>query len=110
MSDWRTILKAPPPAQYPQNTQNGEAKGDFEDSEDFEEREKSLEVLSHDLYPGAWITWPAADLTIRGPAHVDFLHRDADGTVWAFVTYQQGWAAVNTKFATLINEGGHTHG
>jgi len=53
---------------------------------------------------GSIITWKAADLTVRRGL-VDFLHTDADGTVWAFCTGPDGiWAAVNTKYLTA-NDG-----
>jgi hypothetical protein len=55
------------------------------------------------IHIGDSITWRGADDTIRGPAVVDFLHVDCEGTVWAFVTLPDGWAAVNTKVA-LRNE------
>jgi hypothetical protein len=50
------------------------------------------------LSPGSLITWEGADGTIRSGG-VDFLHTNADGTVWAFVTTSDGgWAAVDTKY------------
>lgn len=56
--------------------------------------------------PGNRITWGADGLQ-RGPATVDFLHTDPDGTMWAFVTLPAGWAAVNTTYVTKT-EGGNT--
>ncbi len=56
---------------------------------------------------GCLITWHGADGRQRGPAMVDFLHTDPDGTCWAFVTLSNGWAAVNTKYVTKT-EGGQT--
>ena len=56
------------------------------------------------IVPGTQITW-RADGKPRGPATVDFLHADPDGTVWAFVTLVDGWAAVNTKHVTKTEEG-----
>jgi len=32
---------------------------------------------------------------------VDFVHVDADGLAWAFVTIGQSWTAINLKFATV---------
>jgi hypothetical protein len=52
------------------------------------------------LHPGSRITWQGADGKPRGPAVVDFLHADPDGTVWAFVTLPDGWTAVNAKHVT----------
>jgi hypothetical protein len=56
------------------------------------------------LGPGNQITW-GADGKQRGPATVDFLHADSDGTVWAFVTLPDGWAAVNAKHVKRMEEG-----
>lgn len=56
--------------------------------------------LSGVIAPGSLITWQGGDGKPRGPATVDFLHTDRDGTVWAFVTYQGTWCAVNTRFVT----------
>ena len=56
------------------------------------------------IQPGDRITWGAAGKP-RGPAVVDFLHVDSDGTVWAFVTLLDSWAAVNTKHVTKTDEG-----
>ena len=54
--------------------------------------------------PGALITWEGADLTIR-QGIVNFLHTDADGSVWAFVTMLSGgWAAVNSKYMLKIDQ------
>ena len=55
------------------------------------------------LHPGTQITWEGADLTLRHGI-VDFLHTEADGSQWAFCTTADGWAAVNTKFITVIGE------
>jgi hypothetical protein len=94
MNDWRTILKAPPPPQNPQNPQNGGTKGVFEDIEDIEYRKSVRPLSPHDL-----MTWEGADLTGRHGS-VEFVHTDAAGLVWAFVTLPDGgWAAVNTKYA-----------
>ena len=45
---------------------------------------------------GARITWEGADLTLRH-GMVDFLHTDTDGLTWVFVTWPDGWSAVNMK-------------
>jgi hypothetical protein len=55
------------------------------------------------IHIGDSITWRGANDTTRGPGIVDFFHTDQNGTVWAFVTLSDGWAAVNTKYA-LTNE------
>jgi hypothetical protein len=35
---------------------------------------------------------------------IDFLHIDADGALWAFVTVPKGgWSAVNMKFVEKID-------
>lgn len=48
---------------------------------------------------GELITWQRTDGTQCGPATVDFLHTDTDGSTWAFVTTSDGWAVVNMKYA-----------
>jgi len=51
--------------------------------------------------PGDRIIW-GTEGTRRGPATVDFLHTDPDGTVWAFYTLSdENWGAVNLKFVTV---------
>ena len=42
----------------------------------------------------------------RGPATIDFLHTDPDGTVWAFCSVADSWVAVNTTVLTHIEPGG----
>jgi hypothetical protein len=55
---------------------------------------------SPSVQPGNRITWQGADGKDRSGV-VDFLHTDADGTLWAFCTCPDGgWVAVNTKYAT----------
>ena len=50
------------------------------------------------LAPRDRITW-GPEGTLRGPATVEFLHTDPDGTEWAFVTLPDGrWTAVKMKF------------
>ena len=50
------------------------------------------------LMPGDRITW----LGNEAPAKLDCLHTEPDGTVWAFVTLPDGWAALNAKFVTTV--------
>lgn len=46
------------------------------------------------------VQWESADGMVRRGV-VDFLHTDADGSVWAFCTWPDGvWCAVNTKHCT----------
>lgn len=53
---------------------------------------------AHTVNPGDRIKWQRAGTSQQGL--VDFLHCDADGTMWAFCTVPGGnWAAVNVKFA-----------
>ena len=69
------------------------------DIEDMEKRK-----TSRALAPGDQITW-GADGTLRGPATVDFLHTDPDGTGWAFCSVDDSWMAVNTRYLTHIEPG-----
>ena len=55
--------------------------------------------------PGSSITWKGVEGKLRGPAIIDFIHTDAHGTKWAFVTLPDGWAAVNMKYARIVEEG-----
>ena len=48
MIDWRTILKATPSTQYPQNTQNSPASLHSEDIEDFEYTTKISDLRLHE--------------------------------------------------------------
>jgi hypothetical protein len=62
--------------------------------------EGSLTLPKTSIAPGCTITWQGADTKDRSGV-VDFLHPDADGTLWAFCTRPDGgWAAVNTKYIT----------
>jgi hypothetical protein len=64
---------------------------------------RRVDPLSTSLYPGSVITWKGADLTVR-QGIVDFLHPDADGLVWVFVTMPDGgWAAVNSKYVEKVD-------
>jgi len=47
---------------------------------------------------GSQITWQRAGKAQQGV--VDYLHTDADGTMWAFATTGETWAAVNMKYVT----------
>jgi hypothetical protein len=55
-------------------------------------------IESKPLVPGVLITWLGNDV----PAILDCLHREPDGSVWAFVTLLDGWAAINAKFVTVV--------
>lgn len=58
------------------------------------------------IRPGAVMTWEGPDGKRRGPAVVDFVHTDQDGSCWLFVTLLDGgWAAVNSRYAQKIDEG-----
>ena len=57
------------------------------------------------IQAGSQITWQRADLTMQAGA-IDYLYVDDAGVRWAFVTIGESWAAVNLKFATLVEEGG----
>lgn len=62
-----------------------------------------VRVVAQPIGPGDRIRWTRGDGT-EHHARVDFLHSDPDGTVWAFVTVGEGWAAVNLKFAAKVIE------
>ena len=49
---------------------------------------------------GSIISWEGEDTSTRTGV-VDFIHADADGLVWVFVTTKDGWAAVNAKYVTV---------
>jgi hypothetical protein len=52
------------------------------------------------IQAGCRITWQGADGEDRSGV-VDFLHTDADGTLWAFCICPGGtWAAVNRNYLT----------
>ena len=54
---------------------------------------------------GCLITWQIPEGNLQGPATVEFLNTDPDGTEWAFVILPDGrWRAVNMKF---VRGGGH---
>jgi hypothetical protein len=60
-------------------------------------QQKALDP-SPTIQPGDRIEWERAGTAQQGL--VDFLHCDADGTMWAFCTVAGGsWTAVNMKFA-----------
>jgi hypothetical protein len=53
---------------------------------------------------GCRITLQGADWEDKSGI-VDFLHTDADGTLWAFCTCpDSGWAVVNTKFVRAMTQ------
>jgi hypothetical protein len=56
------------------------------------------------IQAGDRITW-GTDGTLRGPATVDFLHTDPDGTGWAFCSVADSWVAVNIKYLTHVEPG-----
>ena len=54
------------------------------------------------IQPGNTLTWLRGGKPQEGK--VDFFHVDDTGTLWAFVNLPEGqWAAVNMKFATVLN-------
>lgn len=57
------------------------------------------------IQAGDRITWTRGDLTVQHGT-VDFLHTDPDGTAWAFCSVADSWVIVNTKFATMVEDGG----
>jgi hypothetical protein len=57
------------------------------------------------MHHGDRISWTRGDLTVQHGV-VDFLHTDPDGTVWAFCSVADSWVIVNTKFVTMVEEGG----
>lgn len=52
------------------------------------------------IQAGSFITWTGGDGSIQ-TGLVDYLHVDADGATWAFVTIEESWSAVNLKYATV---------
>ena len=62
----------------------------------------SVEQPHEQKAPVRQITWLGNDGKLRGPAEVDAIHHEEDGTVWAFLTLPDGWAAVNTKYVTPV--------
>ena len=57
------------------------------------------------IQSGGQITWQGSD----GKAHegvIEFVHTDHDGNRWAFCSVADRWVAVNTKFVTMVEEGG----
>jgi hypothetical protein len=60
-------------------------------------QQKALDPIPT-IQPGDRISWLRAGTVQQG--FVDFLHDDADGTRWAFVTLaDRSWSAVNVKCA-----------
>jgi hypothetical protein len=64
-------------------------------------QQRAIDPIST-LHPGDWIEWHRAGAVQHGT--VDFVHVDADGRAWAFVTLGESWAAVNLKFATVSTD------
>lgn len=60
---------------------------------------------SFSVEPGTVMTWEGPDGKRCGPAVVDFVHTDEDGTPWAFCTTPEGWCAINLRYATNIDWG-----
>jgi hypothetical protein len=61
-------------------------------------QQKALDPIPT-AHSGDQIEWHRADSLQHGT--VNFVHVDADGLAWAFVTIGQSWAAVNLKCATV---------
>jgi len=62
---------------------------------------------SSEILPGCQIIWDGADTLQRGPAIIDFLHTDPDGTAWAFYTLPDGnGGTVNMKYVTVVEQDG----
>ena len=53
--------------------------------------------------PGAMIGWTRQDGTNQ-TSQVDFVHTDAAGSRWAFVSLGETWAAVNMKFVRRADD------
>lgn len=56
------------------------------------------------IQSGDLVAWTRADKTTP-IGLVDFVHLDADGNTWAFVTVGKSWTAVNLKFVMRIDAG-----
>lgn len=54
------------------------------------------------ILPSWQISWIGGDGKLQGPAAVDSMAMDLDGTVWVFVTLADGWAAVNANYVTWV--------
>lgn len=66
---------------------------------------QSCPVEARPLLLGDEVTWQGSD----GKAHegvIEFVHTDHDGSRWAFCSVADRWVAVNTKFVTMVEEGG----
>lgn len=64
--------------------------------------EGSLTLQGVVIQPGCLITWQKSDGIPQGPASVDCLHFDEDGSTWVFVTLPDGWAAINARYVTVV--------
>jgi hypothetical protein len=60
-------------------------------------QQKALDPIPT-IQPGDRIEWERADLTVQHGI-IDYLHTDADGQQWAFVSIGETWTAVNVKCA-----------
>lgn len=92
---WRDLLPTypvtRPPAQNPQNAQNGDTGGAFAHSADIAGGGQAIRT-------GSRVTWQRADDLTLQTGIVDYLYTDDTDTRWAFVTVGESWAAVNLKF------------
>jgi plastocyanin len=61
------------------------------------QQQKALDPIPT-IQPGDRIEWQRADLTVQHGI-VDYLHTDADGQQWAFVSIGETWTAVNVTCA-----------
>jgi len=57
-----------------------------------------VRVVSSTIQIGTAINWTRGDGSMQ-IGTVEFLHHDAVGNDWAFVTIEESWVAVNLKFA-----------
>ncbi len=77
-----------------QPLESAKAKGPSEQQKQFD--------MTLPIQIGDRIEWTQADLTSQHGV-VDFLHPDADGTLWVFCICPDGtWAAVNRRYLTTI--------
>ncbi|MBA2487376.1 MAG: hypothetical protein H0V35_15045 [Nitrospira sp.] len=52
---------------------------------------------SAEIQMGEWITWDQG-----GPAQVEFIDTDEDGTTWIYVSWPGWQSAVNAKYVTAV--------
>lgn len=72
-------------------------------------QQKALDPIST-IKPGDRVMWQGVDGKGRGPAMVDFVHTNHDGSRWAFCTLSDSWAAVNANFVTMAEKGDQRDG